>query len=113
MKLKTVLAVVGAAILYATPALCADGAEATGSWRLLGYYAFNFSLFVVIVYIYLAPMVRKFFADRSGSIRSTLGHADRTFKDAQDLANKAAARSAQLENEVKRLAAEWDEETRF
>jgi F0F1-type ATP synthase membrane subunit b/b' len=42
-----------------------------------------------------------------------LSRAERAFAEAQDLANKAAARIAALEAELKKTAAEIEEETRF
>jgi F0F1-type ATP synthase membrane subunit b/b' len=113
MKLRTALAAGAAIVFYATPALCAEGGEARGSWATLLLYVINFAIFAWIVYYFGAAYIRSFFADRATSIRSTLSRADRAFKEAQELANQAAARMAKLEDEKKRIAAEFDQETAY
>ena len=56
-------------------------------------------------------MVRKLFSDRSTEIRGTLSRASAAFQEAQDLANRTAARLAGLEAEKARLRSDLDQET--
>jgi F-type H+-transporting ATPase subunit b len=90
-----------------------EAPEEHGSWLLLFFFAINFILFVFILGYFAAPVARKFFADRAATIRTGLSRAERAFAEAQDLANKAAARIAALEAELKKTAAEIEEETAF
>jgi F-type H+-transporting ATPase subunit b len=90
-----------------------EAPEEHGSWLLLFFFAINFILFVFILGYFAGPLARKFFADRAATIRTGLSRAERAFAEAQDLANKAASRMAALEAELKKTAAEIEEETRF
>jgi len=91
----------------------AEAPEERGSWLLLFFFTINFILFVFVLGYFAVPLARKFFADRAATIRTGLSRAERAFAEAQDLANKAAARIAALEAELKKTAAEIEEETRF
>jgi F0F1-type ATP synthase membrane subunit b/b' len=66
----------------------------------------------VIAY-FSGPPIRKFFADRAGTIRTALSRAKSALAEAEDLANKAAARMAALSAELKKLADELEQETAF
>jgi F-type H+-transporting ATPase subunit b len=90
-----------------------EAPEEHGSWLLLFFFTINFILFVFILGYFAAPVARKFFADRAATIRTGLSRAERAFAEAQDLANKAAARIAALEAELKKTAAEIEQETAF
>ncbi|MGH7813402.1 MAG: hypothetical protein ACREQI_05300 [Candidatus Binataceae bacterium] len=114
MKQRMVAAMVLAAALVPQAAMATEaGGEDRGSWLLLIFYAVNFALFAILIVYYAAPPARKFFADRAGAIRSGLSRADRAFSEAQELANRAAAKMAALEAEIKALATELEEETAF
>jgi F-type H+-transporting ATPase subunit b len=91
----------------------AEAPEERGSWLLLLFFAINFFLFVFVIGYFAVPLARKFFADRATTIRTGLSRAERAFAEAQDLANKTAARMAALEAELKKTAAEIEEETAF
>ena len=94
--------------------MAAAGApEEGGSWLMLLFFVINFGLFAWILVHFAAPLARKFFADRAGMIRSSLSRAQGAFAEAQDMANKAAAQMASIEAELKKMAADFDQETAF
>ncbi len=114
MKRRIISAATFAAILFPQVALAADEArEDHGSWLLLLFFTINFALFAYVLTHFAAPAVKKFFADRASTIRSGLSRAESAFSEAQDLANKAVARMAVLDAELKKLGAELDAETAF
>jgi F-type H+-transporting ATPase subunit b len=90
-----------------------EGGAEHGSWLLLTFFVINFVIFVWVLVHYAGPAARKFFSDRATTIRSGLSRAEKAFAEAQDLANKAAARMAALAAELKRLGEELDQETGF
>lgn len=77
------------------------------------FFAINFLLFAGILYHFAGPMARTFFRDRATGIRSQLERLTSALQEAQDLANRAAARMAQLEQEVAHLKSELENETAF
>lgn len=104
----------GLAALAFSPALAqgAEGAEGGGgSWLRLLFFVINFALFVFILVYFAAPLVRKFFSDRSGEIRGTLARAGAAFEQAQNLADESRTRLEGLEAEKARLLAELNAET--
>jgi F0F1-type ATP synthase membrane subunit b/b' len=110
------MAVTCAALLLPATGWCAEGsgeAAGGGSWMSLLFYVFNFAVFVWILVHYAGPTARKFFADRAGGIKETFARAEATFKEAQDLANRAAERMSRLEAEKKQLRADLDAETGY
>src|SRR5579863_7720268 len=118
MRFRTSKKLIGAAMLVALamPSIaCAaeSGAEEQGSWFLLGCFAVNFALFAFILIRYALPPARKFFADRSATIKGNLDRATNALNEAQDLANRAAARAAGLEAEVAALIADLEGETKI
>jgi len=90
-----------------------DAGEGHGSWLLLTFFAINFILFVGVLVYFAGPALRKFFADRAVTIRTALSRAKSALAEAEDLANKAAARMAALSAELKKLADELEQETAF
>jgi len=112
-KWITSAALIGAALLPSAALAAAEADEQQGSWLLLLFFTINFILFVFVLGYFAGPLARKFFADRAATIRTGLSRAERAFTEAQDLANKAAARMAALEAELKKTAAEIEEETAF
>jgi F0F1-type ATP synthase membrane subunit b/b' len=115
-KWLTSAAILAAAFFtYAVPyAHAAEGAGAEhGSWLLLTFFAINFILFVGVIAYFAGTPIRKFFADRAGTIRTALSRASSALAEAEDLANKAAARMAALSAELKKLADELEQETAF
>ena len=112
-KWITLAALIGAAIFPSAARAAAEAEEPQGSWLLLLFFAINFILFVFVLGYFAVPLARKFFADRAATIRTGLSRAERAFAEAQDLANKAAARMAALEAELKKTASEIEEETAF
>jgi F-type H+-transporting ATPase subunit b len=114
MKKRIISAAIFAAAFFPRAALAAadTGAE-HGSWLLLTFFAINFIVFVWVLVYFGGPAARKFFADRAGTIRSGLSRAEKAFAEAQDLANKAAARMAALAAELKKVGDELENETAF
>ena len=112
-KWITLAAIFGTALSPRIALAAAEAPQERGSWMLLLFFTINFILFVFVLVYFAAPLARKFFADRAASIRTGLSRAERAFAEAQDLANKAAARMAALEAELKKTAAEIEEETAF
>jgi F-type H+-transporting ATPase subunit b len=90
-----------------------DAGAEHGSWLLLTFFAINFILFVGVLVYFAGPALRKFFADRAVTIRTALSRAKSALAEAEDLANKAAARMAALSAELKKLADELEQETAF
>ena len=103
------------AIVVAAPSL-AFAAEETapeGTWFGTLFFSINFLLFVGILYRFAGPMLGAFFRDRASGIRSQIDRLNSALQEAQDLANRAAARMAQLEQEAAQLKSEIDSETVF
>jgi F0F1-type ATP synthase membrane subunit b/b' len=112
MKKWITSAAILAAAFFPQAAHAAEEAGAErGSWLLLGFFVINFILFVGVLVYFAGPVARKFFADRAVTIRTALSRAASAFAEAQDLANKAAARAAALEADLKQLADELENET--
>jgi len=112
-KWITSAAIFGAALSPRIALAAPEAPEQRGSWLLLAFFAINFILFWLVLVYFALPLARKFFADRAVQIRSGLSRAQGAFAEAQDMANKAAARMASLEAELKKIAAELEEETAF
>jgi F0F1-type ATP synthase membrane subunit b/b' len=115
-KWITSAAILAAAFfVYAIPSAHAaeDGGAGHGSWLLLLFFAINFALFVGVLVYFAGPAVRKFFADRAVTIRTSLSRAQSALTEAEDMANKAAARMAALAAELKKLGDELEQETAF
>jgi F0F1-type ATP synthase membrane subunit b/b' len=106
-----------AVLLLPAAGWCAEGGgEATaggGSWLSLLFYVINFAVFVWILVHYAGPAARKFFFDRAAGIKETFARAQAVYKEAQDLANRAAERMSRLEAEKKQLRADLDAETAY
>jgi F0F1-type ATP synthase membrane subunit b/b' len=114
MKKWIVSAAIIAAAVFPQVAIAAEAAaEEGGSWSVFAFFAINFILFAAVLIYFAGPPARKFFADRAATIRGGLSRAESAFKDAQDLANKAAAKLAALDAELKQLADEMAKETEF
>jgi len=114
MKKWLTSAAILAAAFFPHAAHAADAAGAEhGSWLLLMFFAINFILFVGVIAYYAGSPIRKFFADRAVTIRTALSRAQSALNEAEDLANKAAARMAALAAELKKLADELEQETAF
>jgi len=106
---------VGVLLLLPSRGWCAeDGGEAArGSWLSLLFYVINFAVFVWILVRYAGAPVRKFFADRAAGIKDTFARAEATFKEAQELANRASERMARLEDEKRQLRSDLEAETAY
>jgi F0F1-type ATP synthase membrane subunit b/b' len=117
MKKWITSAAIFAAAFFAYEVNAANAAEDAGadhgSWLLLTFFAINFILFVGVLVYFAGPALRKFFADRAVTIRTALSRAKSALAEAEDLANKAAARMAALSAELKKLADELEQETAF
>lgn len=102
-------------VIVAAPSIAyaAEEAEKPGSWLGTMFFAINFVLFAGIIYYFAGPAVGTFFRDRAAGIRSQLDRLNSAFREAQDYANRAAARMAQLEQEVAHLKSEMESETVF
>ncbi|HEV2170213.1 MAG TPA: hypothetical protein VGR40_04660 [Candidatus Binatus sp.] len=114
MKKAITTAAIFAAAFFPQAAHAAEDAGAEhGSWLMLLFFAINFVLFVWVLVHYAGPAARKFFSDRATTIRSGLSRAEKAFAEAEELANKAAARTAALAAELKKLGDDLDQETGF
>jgi len=114
MKKWITSAAILAAAFFPRAALAAEGAGAEhGSWLLLTFFAINFALFVFVLVYFAGAPLRKFFSDRAVTIRTALSRAQSALAEAEDLANKAAARMAALSAELAKLADELEQETAF
>src|SRR5579862_4559796 len=114
MKKWITSAAIFAAAFFPHAALAAEEAGGGhGSWLLLTFFIINFALFVSVLVYFAGPVARKFVADRAVTIRTTLSRAEKAFADAEELANKAAARMAALAAELKKVAEELEQETAF
>ena len=58
-----------------------------------------------------SPAARNFFRDRATGIRATLAKADAAFREAEELANRAAERMAKLEAEKNQISSDLADET--
>jgi len=102
------------AALIPTAAFAAEGEPGpAGSWTALLFYVINFALFIFILVKYALPIGRDFFANRANSIRDSLSKAEANFRDAQELANRAAERTAKLESEKSQIGSDLDAETAY
>ena len=106
-------AIIAAAVCPQIALAAEEAAEEGGSWSVFAFFAINFVLFVAVLIYFAGPPARKFFADRAATIHGALSRAESGFKDAQDLANRAAAKIAALDAELKQLADEMASETGF
>jgi F-type H+-transporting ATPase subunit b len=114
MKKWITSAAIFAAAFFPQAAHAAEGAGTEhGSWTLLMFFIVNFALFVWVLVRFAGPVARKFFADRAATIRTALSRAASALAEAEDLANKAAARMAALAEELKKLGDELEQETAF
>jgi F0F1-type ATP synthase membrane subunit b/b' len=115
MTKKTIISVtaITAALLPAIAHASGGGGEEHGSWLVLACFVFNFIIFVGVIRYFAAPIISSYFSDRSRQIRSTISRAESAFAEAQDLANKAAARAAGLDAEVAQLTKDIENETQF
>ncbi|HEY6418537.1 MAG TPA: ATP synthase F0 subunit B, partial [Candidatus Binataceae bacterium] len=112
---KRQIATAGAIFTALTPALAsaAEQAESQGSWSLLAFFVINFGMFMAVLVYFAAAPIRRFLADRGDTIRQSLERAARAFAEAQDLANRAAAKIARLEGELAELKSEIEAETGY
>jgi F0F1-type ATP synthase membrane subunit b/b' len=112
MRSRLSIGVIALALaLFPASAIAAEKAAEGGSWLRLLFFAINFTVFILIVVRFAAPVVRKFFADRAAEIRGTLSRSDEALQAAQALASSEAQRMAALGAEKARIQAEFDAET--
>src|ERR1700693_1131784 len=110
---NAVLFALGAIAVMPSLAFAAEEAGSEGSWTGTVFYSINFLLFVGIIYYFAGPMVRTFFRDRSTTIRGQIDRLNSALHEAQDLANRAAARMAKVEEEIAQIKSEMEKETAF
>jgi F0F1-type ATP synthase membrane subunit b/b' len=112
MKRRILIAACLSAALIPSVALCAEGTgESSGSWSSLLLYVINFAIFVIILVKYAGPMTRDFFKQRATTIRDSLHKAETNYREAEELANRAAERIAKLESEKAKIASDLADET--
>jgi len=112
MKSRITIAALLGAVLTPSLALAAEGAvEERGTWGALLFYIINFLLFAGILWKYALPAAKNHFKDRAAGIRDTISKADAAFRDAQELANRAAERMAKLEAEKSQISSDLADET--
>ena len=116
MKRRNLIAtIITLALMTPAIAFAAQGGaeEGGGSWLMLLFFAINFALFVIVLVYYARPTVSSFFSERAGGIRSNLDRLQAALNEAQDYANRTAARMAKLEEELAQLVRDLDGETAF
>jgi F-type H+-transporting ATPase subunit b len=115
MRTRYRLAIVSIVTALLCPALvfAADSPQEEGTWSALIFYAINFLLFIWIVKRVGGPQIKEFFRTRAKGIRENMSRAEKAFKDAQGLFERAADRLKSLEAEKARIAAELAEETSY
>jgi F0F1-type ATP synthase membrane subunit b/b' len=111
MKSRIAILIVAAVALCPSVVFAAEGAEESGSWFALIFYAVNFAIFIYIVKRFAGPLVSGFFRDRAAGLREAMKRADAGFEQAQELANRAAGQIAKLEAEKMQIASDLAEET--
>jgi len=111
MKRRIAIAASLGAALIPSAALAAEGGESSGSWSSLLLYIINIGIFVFILVKYAVPMVRDFFNQRAATIRESLSKAESNYREAEELANRAAERTAKLESEKAQIASDLADET--
>ena len=112
MKRRILIAASLGAALMPSAALAAEaGGESSGSWSSLLLYIINFGIFVFILVKYAVPMARDFFNQRATTIRESLSKAESNYREAEELANRAAERTAKLESEKAQIASDLADET--
>jgi F-type H+-transporting ATPase subunit b len=112
MKRRILIAAsLGAALIPSTALAAEGGGESSGSWSSLLLYIINFGIFVFILVKYAVPMARDFFNQRATTIRETLAKAESNYRQAEELANRAAERTAKLESEKAHIASDLADET--
>jgi len=112
-NLKRLLGAVVAIVIAPSFAFAAEEAAPEGSLFGTIVYTINFALFVGIIVYFAGPALRGFFRDRASGIRSQLDRLNSAFQEAQDLANRAAARMAKLDDEIAEIKSEMENETAF
>jgi F-type H+-transporting ATPase subunit b len=110
-RIAIAAALIGAALTPSLALAAEGGAEERGTWGALVFYVINFLLFAGILWKYALPAARNFFKDRATGIRATLAKADAAFREAQELANRAAERMAKLDAEKSQIASDLADET--
>jgi F0F1-type ATP synthase membrane subunit b/b' len=104
----------GAVIAAPSFAFAAEEAAASeGTWLGTMFFAINFALFAGILIYYAVPAAGTFFRDRASGIRAQIERLNSALQEARDLANRAAARMAQLDHEIAQIKAEMENETAF
>jgi F-type H+-transporting ATPase subunit b len=113
MKSRIAIAavVLGAALTPSLALAAAGSVEERGTWGALFFYVINFLLFAGILWKYAVPAAKNYFKDRATGIRDTISKADAAFREAQELANRAAERMAKLEAEKSQIASDLADET--
>jgi F-type H+-transporting ATPase subunit b len=112
MKRRILIAASLGAALIPSAALAAEGGgESSGSWSSLLLYIINFGIFIFILAKYAVPMARDFFNQRATTIRESLSKAESNYREAEELANRAAERTAKLESEKAKIASDLADET--
>src|SRR5271154_5761135 len=101
----------GAALIPSAAFAAEAGGESSGSWSSLLLYVINFAIFVFILVKYAIPMARDFFDHRAATIRDSLSKAEANYREAEELANRAAEQTAKLESEKARIASDLADET--
>jgi F0F1-type ATP synthase membrane subunit b/b' len=111
MKARIAILLVGAAALFPSVVFANGGAEESGSWFALIFYAVNFAIFIYIVKRFAGPLITGFFRDRATGLREAMRRADANFRQAQELAHRAADQMAKLEAEKAQIASDLADET--
>ena len=113
MKSRIAIAasLLGAALTPSLALAAEGGVEERGTWGALIFYIINFLLFAGILWKYALPAAKNYFKDRATGIRDTISKADAAFREAQELANRAAERMVKLDAEKSQIASDLADET--
>jgi|YelNatPaOPRAMG01_1025707.scaffolds.fasta_scaffold01429_2 F0F1-type ATP synthase membrane subunit b/b' len=114
MKARILTGVLLATMLAPSLAFAAEqGGEPAGAWLKLVFYVINFAAFVFVIFYYAGPGTSSYFKERARLIRSDLERLEAAYKEAEAMAERARARLAGLEDELKKLGEEIARETAF
>lgn len=114
MKARILTAALLATLMSPSLAFAAESAgNPGGSWFKFGLYVINFAIFAFIIFYWAGPNTSNYLNESARLIRSDFERLQSGLREAQDLADRANARAAGIEDEIRKLAEGIDQETAF
>lgn len=107
------IGLIAAILVWPSGVFAAEPEQAQGSWFALIFYAVNFVLFLWIVQKYGWPRIAEFFRNHARTIRENRDRAEIAFKEAQELAKRAAQQLQQLDADKRTTMLELTEQTAY